>query len=111
MFTFVYDNIWVILLSIFILYISYDLLKPIKKQTFVPIVHEPEREFSLDQLSEYNGILNKKVYVCIMGTVFDVSSSGFYSPSINDIYIYIFHTLILFTYRRSISPFRWEGCI
>lgn len=42
---------------------------------------EPQRDFTLDQLREFNGETKKKIYIALRGDVYDVtSSSDFYGP-------------------------------
>lgn len=39
------------------------------------------RDFTIDQLAEYNGVINDKIYIAIKGSVFDVTpSKHFYGP-------------------------------
>ncbi|EFC42546.1 steroid membrane binding protein [Naegleria gruberi] len=45
-----------------------------------------EREFTLEELHTYNGVEsstnpNKKIYVSVLGKIFDVTGSGFYGPN------------------------------
>ncbi|CAE7541817.1 MSBP1, partial [Symbiodinium microadriaticum] len=42
---------------------------------------EPPRDFTIEQLREFNGTTNKKIYVALKGEVYDVSSSSeYYGP-------------------------------
>lgn len=38
-----------------------------------------EYNLTLEELGQYNGVANKKIFVCIKGDIFDVSNSPFYS--------------------------------
>nr|CAG4710536.1 unnamed protein product [Naegleria fowleri] len=42
-----------------------------------------QREFTLEELSKYDGINNpeKKIYVSVCGKIFDVTGAGFYGPN------------------------------
>ncbi|KAL9658603.1 hypothetical protein ABK040_006140 [Willaertia magna] len=37
-----------------------------------------EREYTLEELKQYNGVDQKKIFVSVKGKVFDVTGSGFY---------------------------------
>jgi membrane-associated progesterone receptor component len=39
-----------------------------------------EYNLTLDELNEFNGIKKKRIFVCVKGDIFDVSSSSFYTP-------------------------------
>jgi membrane-associated progesterone receptor component len=44
---------------------------------------DDEKEFTLEELAKYDGTnesVNKKIYISVMGNVFDVTHSGFYGP-------------------------------
>ena len=38
------------------------------------------KDFTLDELHTFDGVTNPKVYVSVLGSVFDVTGSGFYGP-------------------------------
>lgn len=39
-----------------------------------------EYNLTLEELAKYNGVANKRVFVCVKGDIFDVSSAPFYTP-------------------------------
>jgi membrane-associated progesterone receptor component len=43
---------------------------------------EFNKEFNLTmaELAQYNGIQNKRIFICVKGDIFDVSTSSFYTP-------------------------------
>jgi hypothetical protein len=50
-----------------------------KPETFNPVVvepNDPDKEFTLDELAQYDGVKNPKVYLAVKGIILDVSKSG-----------------------------------
>lgn len=70
--------IWVFLLAALIVACYFGYKYYAEQKEF----EEYTKEFnlSLDQLGAYNGVKNKRVFVCVKGDIFDVSNSPFYSP-------------------------------
>lgn len=68
-----------ILLCIFLLGGAYYLLRD---PPFNPPVEEPKfsGDLTLQQLSEYNGVKRKQIFVALKGVIYDVTKSPFYQP-------------------------------
>lgn len=55
--------------------------QPKKKEIEPEDEPDPPRDFTIDQLKDYNGIVEKKLYIGLAGEVYDVSgASNFYGP-------------------------------